>query len=162
MFAASGAESESVIGVLGYWMIFFLTMSGCAAVQEAESAWNGATENRPLYLGEEPMIVSQKLIEGYRELKKEVPDCILMMQVGAFMQAMGEDAKRVSQVTGLKLKMGGNVESPVVIGGFPQSGLDKYVGKLVRGGFSVAIAVQDGEKRRTIGEVVRIATPEKG
>ena len=29
------------------------------------------------------MIFSQKLAERYNELKKEVPDCILLMQVGA-------------------------------------------------------------------------------
>ena len=107
------------------------------------------------------MIVSQKLVERYRELKEEVPGCVLIMQVGAFMQAMEEDAGHISQLTGLKLKMAGDVERPVVVGGFPKSGLDKYVGRLVRAGFSVAIAEQDGEKRRTIGEVVRIATQGK-
>jgi len=59
------------------------------------------------------------------------------MQVGAFMQVMNEDARAVSEVTGLKLQMVGEMESPVVLGGFPKSGLDKYVGKLVRAGHSV-------------------------
>ncbi len=39
---------------------------------------------------------------------------------------------QVSAVTGLKLKMAGDVDAPVVVGGFPKSGLDMYVGKLVR------------------------------
>ena len=62
---------------------------------------------------------SQKLIDRYRELKQEAPDCIMLMQVGAFMQVMNDDARAVSQVTGLKLQMAGDIDAPVVIGGFP-------------------------------------------
>jgi hypothetical protein len=51
---------------------------------------------------------------------------------------MDEDARAVSAVTGLKLQMGGDVDAPVVLGGFPKSGLDSYVGMLARGGHSVA------------------------
>jgi len=61
------------------------------------------------------------------------------MQVGAFMQVMDEDAQAVSKVTGLKLQMAGEVDAPVVLGGFPKSGLDAYVGKLARAGHAVAI-----------------------
>ena len=49
------------------------------------------------------MVYSPKLVKRYQELKEEVPDCLLVMQVGAFMQVMDEDARAVSQVTGLKL-----------------------------------------------------------
>ena len=48
--------------------------------------------------------------------------------------------------------MAGEVDGPVVLGGFPQSGLDTYVGKLVRAGHSVAIALQDEQKERHIRE----------
>ncbi len=60
------------------------------------------------------MVFSQKLVKRYKELKKEVPDCLLLMQVGAFMQVMDEDARAVSEVTGLKLQMAGDVDAPVV------------------------------------------------
>ena len=53
------------------------------------------------------MIFSQKLAFRYRELKADTPGCVLLMQVGAFMQVMDEDARRVSEVTGLKLSMSG-------------------------------------------------------
>lgn len=99
---------------------------------------------------------SQKLVDRYRELKKEALDCILLMQVGAFMQVLDEDARSVSQVTGLKLQMAGDVDDPVVRGGFPKSGLDGYIGRLVRAGHSVAIAVQDGNKQRRLSEVIRV------
>jgi len=102
------------------------------------------------------MIISDKLVDRYRELKAEAADCILLMQVGAFMQVMDGDARSVSAVTGLKLKMAGSVENPFVTGGFPKSGLDLYTGKLVRAGHSVAIAYQDEEKHRFVREIIRI------
>ena len=54
---------------------------------------------------------------------------------------MDKDARAISEVTGLKLRMAGEVDDPVILGGFPKSGLDAYVGKLVRAGQSVAIAL---------------------
>jgi DNA mismatch repair ATPase MutS len=80
------------------------------------------------------MIRSPKLVAQYRDLKGEVDGCLLLMQVGSFMQVMGDDARAVAAVTGLKLQMAGEVDDPVVVGGFPRSGLDAYVGKLVRAG----------------------------
>lgn len=102
------------------------------------------------------MVFSQKLVKRYKKLKEDVPDCLLLMQVGVFMQVMDEDARAVSEVTGLKLQMAGDADAPVVLGGFPKSGLDAYVGKLVRAGHSVAIALQDDQKERHIKEVIRI------
>ena len=103
------------------------------------------------------MVYSQKLVKRYQELKETVPDCLLLMQVGVFMQVMDEDARAVSDVTGLKLQMAGEVDAPVVLGGFPKSGLDAYVGKLVRAGHSVAIALQDEQKECHIKEVIKVS-----
>ena len=69
------------------------------------------------------MVLSPKLFARYRELKQAAPECVLLMQVGVFMQVMDADARAVSQVTGLKLQMAGDVDAPVVVGGFPTSGL---------------------------------------
>jgi len=80
------------------------------------------------------MIFSQKLVNRYQELKKESPKCLLLMQVGAFMQVIDDDARAVSQVTGLKLRLAGEIDAPIVLGGFPKTGLDIYVGKLARAG----------------------------
>lgn len=102
------------------------------------------------------MVISRKLIDRYHELKSESEDAILLMQVGAFMQVMDEDARHISDITSLKLQMAGDVDNPVVIGGFPKSGLDKYVGMLVRAGYSVAIAFQDEDKNRKIEERIKI------
>jgi len=88
------------------------------------------------------MVFSQKLATRYIQLKEEASGCLLLMQVGAFMQVMADDAGVVSEVPSLKLQMVGEVDAPVVMGGFPKSGLDAYLGKLVRAGHSVAIALQ--------------------
>lgn len=44
-------------------------------------------------------------------------------------------------------QLAGEVDDPVVMCGFPKSGLDKYTGKLVRAGQSVSIAFQDEQKK---------------
>ena len=107
-------------------------------------------------------MISDKLVSRYDELKREAPGCLLLMQVGAFMKVLGDDARSVSEVTGLKLQMSGSVEQPVVLGGFPKSGLDAYVGKLVRARHSVAVAFQDADKERKLEEVIRVANGSGG
>jgi len=102
------------------------------------------------------MILASKLAIRYRELKQAAPDCVLLMQVGAFMQVMNEDAQTISELTGLKLQMAGDIHAPVIVGGFPKVGLDKYIGKLVRAGHSVAVALQDEDKQRHIEEIIRV------
>ncbi len=88
------------------------------------------------------MIISKKLQNRYNTLKLQEPDCLLLMQVGVFMQVMNDDARAVSAVTGLKLQMAGDIDDPVVLGGFPHSDLNAYIGRLARAGHSVAIALQ--------------------
>ena len=45
-------------------------------------------------------MISRTLAARYAELKQEVPGCLLLMQVGAFMQVLDADARTVSGVTG--------------------------------------------------------------
>ncbi len=106
------------------------------------------------------MIITERLVAEYRALKAGLPaDTLLLMQVGAFMQVLDDDARAVSTITGLRLQMGGSVDAPVVAGGMPVAGLDATIGKLVRAGRSVALAFQDETKRRMVREVVRVAAP---
>ena len=103
------------------------------------------------------MFYSKKVHSRYVELKKGLPeDCVLLLQVGTFMQVMEEDARKVGEITGIKLQMVGDIEAPIVIGGFPKSGLDSYIGKLARVGVSVGVAMQDENKERHITEMVKI------
>lgn len=102
------------------------------------------------------MVYSKTLVDQYFSLKQEAPEYLLMMQVGAFMQVMEADARIAAAVCGLKLQMVGDVDAPVVLGGFPKSGLDLYVGRLARAGHSLAIALQDDTKQRRITERIRV------
>ena len=45
------------------------------------------------------MVLSQGLIARYKALKAKVPDCILLMHVGVFMQVLDDDARVLSQVS---------------------------------------------------------------
>jgi DNA mismatch repair protein MutS len=100
--------------------------------------------------------MSPKLITRYQELKKQASDCLLLMQVGAFMKVFNDDAQVVSEITDIKLQLAGEVNAPVVHGGFPKSAIDKYVGQLVLAGYSVAIALQDETIERHIEKVIRV------
>jgi len=97
--------------------------------------------------------------EKYKKIKEKYPDDILLFQIGIFFRIMCEDAKKVSEILGLKLLIKGEVDNPMVYCGFPKSGLDKYIGKLVRLGFSVAVCSQikseNGEVNREVKEVIR-------
>jgi DNA mismatch repair protein MutS len=97
--------------------------------------------------------------EEYKATKGKYAGEILLFQAGIFYRIMFEDAKRTSDVLGLKLRVEGDADAPLCFCGFPKSGLDKYIGKLVRAGFSVAVCSQvrsgDGEVRREVGEVIR-------
>ncbi len=100
-----------------------------------------------------------KHAEEYKKLKENYPEEILFYQAGIFYKIMFEDARRIADIAGLKLMISGEVSHPVEVCGFPKSGLDKYAGKLLRSGFSVAICnqVQDerGQIRREVSEVIR-------
>ena len=97
--------------------------------------------------------------EEYKTTKEKYAEDVLLFQAGIFYRIMFEDAKKVSVVLGLKLRVEGDADAPLCFCGFPKSGLDKYIGKLVRAGFSVAVCHQvksgNGEVRREAGEVIR-------
>ncbi|MDE2511006.1 MAG: hypothetical protein KGL74_07785 [Elusimicrobia bacterium] len=101
-----------------------------------------------------------KCVEEYRKLKEgRPPDEILLYQIGTFFKIMHEDAKKAAVPLDLKLFVTGEAANPMPVCGFPKSGLDKYVGKLVRAGFAVAVCAQvpaeNGAMRREVNEVIR-------
>ena len=95
--------------------------------------------------------------EEYKRIKENYPDDILLYQQGIFFRIMCGDAEKVSGVLGLKLRVEGEAGDPLRFCGFPKSGLDKYIGKLLRAGFSIAVCQQvkldGGGMRREVGEM---------
>lgn len=103
-----------------------------------------------------------KCVGEYAKLKEGRPeDEILLYQIGTFFKIMHEDAKKAAGPMDLKLFVTGEASCPMPVCGFPKSGLDKYVGKLVRAGFAVAVCAQvpaeNGAMRREVNEVIRCA-----
>ena len=94
------------------------------------------------------MALSQKFINAYREAKAEHPDALVFLAQGIFYRALDEDAKVASEICGLKLMSEGEFSSPIPVCGFPQAGLDKYVGKVVRAGKRVVLIHTDGSVER--------------
>ena len=96
--------------------------------------------------------ISIKHLEHYRQLKEKYREEILFFQVGNFIKMFDDAARKASEACGLKLLITGEAIAPIVTCGFPVVGLDKYVGKLVRKGFGIAICTQ---KKAEDGTIIR-------
>ena len=99
-------------------------------------------------------MIPKKIIEEYFELKKEAEDGVLLMQVGLFFKIIGVDTIHLEEVLKVtEVAFNGEVLETC---GFPGSALDKYIGKLVRKGLTVAIAPQIKNNSRSVNEIIRI------
>lgn len=93
-------------------------------------------------------MLSELVVEEYRQLKKKYPQEVLLLQVGIFYKILLEDARQLAGELGLKLitiskpEQVGCVTETIAFCGFPLSGLDKYIGKLVRRGKDVTVCNQ--------------------
>ena len=68
-----------------------------------------------------------KLLKQYEELKKKDPNKVYIFKVGIFYNILNEDARIVSDATGLKLT---DLSPEIVKCGFPLAKLDKYTNLL--------------------------------
>lgn len=83
------------------------------------------------------------LMQQYYEIKQQLPDTILLFQVGDFYELFFDDAKTVSAFLGITLtKRGHHNGEPIPLCGVPVHALKHYLHKLVRGGFKVALCDQ--------------------
>jgi DNA mismatch repair protein MutS len=103
------------------------------------------------------------LFAQYFGLKNEHPGCLLLMRVGDFYEAYGEDAVTVARDAEIVLtskEAGGGRKVPM--SGVPFFALDNYLRLLVTAGHRVSIAEQMEEARFTKGlvrrEVIRTVT----
>jgi len=126
-------------------------------------------------------MISKKMIEEFENAKKNnLPprrgekqrgDFVILIRRGIFYYLLQEQAEELAGKLGLKLKIviekspqspllqRGDIEGirEIKSCGFPTSGLDKYIGKLVRLGRNVII-LEDGE----VVEKIEIADSVKG
>ncbi len=95
----------------------------------------------------------------YLNIKSQYQDAILLYQMGDFYETFDEDARITSRELQIVLthRGGGRDSERVPLAGIPLHALDNYVGKLVQGGYKVAICEQIGEVP-TRGVVERAVT----
>ena len=104
------------------------------------------------------------LLKQYNQFKAQHPDALLLMRVGDFYEAYGDDAIRASQILGIVLTKKSNGASPATdMAGFPHHAIDTYLPKLVRSGLRVAICEQleDPKMTKTIVKrgITELVTP---
>jgi DNA mismatch repair protein MutS len=105
------------------------------------------------------------MLRQYMQYKEERPDVILLMRVGDFYEAYGEDAETIARelnitLTGREIQ---GMEERFPMAGVPFHALDRYLARLVRKGFKVAICDQVEDPKLAKGlvkrKVTRVVTP---
>ena len=84
------------------------------------------------------------MLRLYVQLKEERPDALLLMRVGDFFEAYGEDAVTIASELEITLT-GRDVQGMAErypMAGVPFHALDRYLARLVQKGFKVAICDQ--------------------
>ena len=104
------------------------------------------------------------LMKQYVQFKAQYPEALLLMRVGDFYEAYGEDALTVSKVLGIVLtKRSNGVPDSVELCGFPHHSLENYLPRLVRAGYKVAVCdqLEDPKMTKTIVKrgVTELVTP---
>ena len=108
-------------------------------------------------------VVNSPLISQYLELKKHYPEALLLMRVGDFYEAYGDDANDLAASVHIVLtsKEAGK-GTRVAMAGVPHHNLDHYLARLVRQLRVVAIAEQmepPAPNRLVRREITRVITP---
>jgi DNA mismatch repair protein MutS len=103
------------------------------------------------------------MLEQYFGMKARHPDALLLMRVGDFYEAYGDEAERLARALQIALtskEAGGGKR--IAMAGVPYHALSHYLAKLVRARIVVAIAEQMEEPRPNKlvrRDVVRVVTP---
>ena len=104
------------------------------------------------------------MMQQYLSIKEKYKDAILFYRMGDFYEMFFEDALTASKVLEITLtSRNKNDAAPVPMCGFPYRAAPVYIGKLITGGFKVAVCDQMEDPALAKGlvkrEVVRVITP---
>lgn len=95
-------------------------------------------------------------MQQYVDLKKQHPDCILFFRLGDFYEVFWEDAQICSKLLDLVLTAKNKTTAnPIPMAGMPYHSIDKYIARLIKAGYKVAIADQMSEPKP--GQIVQRA-----
>lgn len=92
-----------------------------------------------------------KIYNSYFKLKKENSSTLFLFKSGIFYIFLDEDAKKISELTGLKLAM---YNEEIVKCGFPASALNKYTKKFDELNLAYQIIEQNFEKINSTNEYI--------
>jgi len=105
------------------------------------------------------------MLRQYVELKDERPDVLLLMRVGDFFEAYGEDAVTIAReleitLTGRDIQ---GLPERFPMAGVPFHALERYAARLIQKGFKVAVCDQVEDPKQAKGlvkrQITRILTP---
>ncbi len=106
------------------------------------------------------------LMQQYSTIKENHSDAILLYRMGDFYELFNEDAKIAAKILGLTLTArnhGGKDKTPLA--GFPFHALDRYIPKLIKAGYKVAVCEQTEDPRfaktivkRDVTEIITAGT----
>ncbi len=104
------------------------------------------------------------MMKQYYDIKDQHPDSIVFFRMGDFYEMFDEDAKTVSSELDITLtSRDKDDEDPTPMAGVPYHSVESYLQRLIKKGYTVAIAEQTQDPSETTGlvdrEVVRVVTP---
>ena len=104
------------------------------------------------------------MMRQFLAIKEAHPDELLFYRMGDFYEIFYRDAEIAAPVLDITLtSRGKSAGEPIPMAGVPFHAAESYLAKLVRAGFSVAIAEQIGDPNESKGpverKVVRVVTP---
>jgi len=104
------------------------------------------------------------MMEQYYEIKNEYSDSIVFFRMGDFYEMFDEDAKLVSKELDITLtSRDKDGDDPTPMAGVPYHSVESYLQRLIKKGYTVAIAEQTEDPEEASGiverEVVRVVTP---
>ncbi len=103
------------------------------------------------------------LLSQYVELVEQVPDYLLLFQVGDFYECFGEDAERLARLLGLVLTRKPAKDFITPMAGLPVRSADRHIERLLKLGVRVAVADQVENPAEAQGlvrrEVTQLITP---
>jgi DNA mismatch repair protein MutS len=104
------------------------------------------------------------MMEQYYQLKKQVPDLLLLFRMGDFYEVFFEDAQKTARLLNITLTHRGKLgEFPIPMAGIPHHAANAYIDRLTALGEKVAICeqIQDPKEAKGIVErgITQIASP---
>src|SRR2546426_9504837 len=105
-----------------------------------------------------PIVPKTPLMQQYFGARSEHPGVILLMRVGDFYEAYGEDAETIATALNITLTGREDGGQRVAMAGVPHHATERYVARLIKKGFRVALMDQVEDPKQAKGLVKRRVT----